>query len=74
MEPKRDKQEPDAYAKAGLAMMIPMLMAAGPIAGLLVGWALQRWLGWGKWILWVMLVLGLIAGARETINVIKRLS
>lgn len=74
MEPDKGPKESEGYTKAGMAMMIPMLMAAGPLSGLLVGWLLQRWLGLGRWILWVMLILGLIAGARETIQVIKRIS
>lgn len=74
MEPKRDKKEPSGYTQAGLAMMIPTIMVAGPFAGLLLGWLLQRWLGLGSWIVGVMLLLGLIAGLRETIKIIRRLS
>lgn len=74
MEPDRDKKESNPYAAAGLALMIPMVMVAGPLAGLLLGWLLQRWFGLGSWILGVMLLLGLIAGARETIKIIRRLS
>lgn len=74
MEPDRQKKDSNPYAQAGLALTIPMILAAGPLAGLLLGWLLQRWFGLGSWIVIVMLVLGLIAGARETIKVIRRLS
>jgi F0F1-type ATP synthase assembly protein I len=54
-------------------MMIPGLMVAGPIAGLLIGWLVRKLTGWGDWVLIVFLFIGLVAGGRETIQVIRRL-
>ncbi len=71
---KRPGPEPSPWAQAGLALMIPTIMLAGPLAGWLIAWGLQRWLGWGEWTLWVMLPLGFIAGIRETIKVIRRIT
>ena len=50
------------------------LLAAGPLAGLLIGSLVRRWTGWGPGVTAVFVILGLVAGARETIRVIRRLS
>ena len=57
-----------------MALTIPALMVSGPLVGMGLGWLIQRWTGWGPWIKWVMLGLGLIAGIRETIKVIRKIS
>jgi F0F1-type ATP synthase assembly protein I len=67
-EPSSGKGEPGQYMRLGLAMMIPGLLLSGPIVGYLIGRGLQKWLGWGNWIVIVMLILGLGAAARETID------
>lgn len=58
----------------GLAMGIPMLMLAGPLTGFCMAWAMRRWLGWPEWVTYVMVLLGFVAGIRETIRVIQRIS
>lgn len=62
------------WTKAGLALMIPSVMAAGPLAGLLIAWLVRRLTGWGDWVTAVLILLGLAAGVRETIRIIRRLS
>jgi F0F1-type ATP synthase assembly protein I len=68
-----DDEGPTAWGKAGQALLIPSLMAAGPLAGLLIGWTLRRWTGWGNWIVVVFVLLGVVAGIRETVKIIRKL-
>jgi ATP synthase protein I len=72
-EMKEKKNPPGTLTQASLALAIPGLLVAGPFAGYFLGWLIQKWTGWGDWILWVFLALGMAAGIRETIKVIKRL-
>lgn len=72
-EPGKDKQ-PGAYTQIGIAMSIPMLLASGPLVGFGLAWLIRRWTGWGAWVTWVMIVLGMVAGIRETIKAIRKLS
>jgi F0F1-type ATP synthase assembly protein I len=60
--------------QASLALTIPTLLLSGPIVGYLLGLGLQKWLGWHEWIVFVMVLMGLAAGIRETIIVIRKLS
>ena len=55
-------------------MMIPGLMVAGPLVGYGVGWFIRRMTGWGNWIEILMTVMGLVAGIREVIRVIRKIS
>lgn len=55
-------------------MLIPTVLAAGPIVGFLIGtWIDQSWSTepWGKT---VMSVLGFIAGTKQVLELIKRAS
>ena len=61
------------WTQAGMAMTIPMMMLAGPLVGYGIGWLLRRWLGWGAWIEMGMLVLGFVAGVRESVAIIRRM-
>jgi F0F1-type ATP synthase assembly protein I len=58
----------------GIAITIPMVLVSGP----LVGWFFGSWLdgkfGTKPWCLIVLLVLGTVAGARQTIHMIKDIS
>ena len=62
------------WMQMSLALTIPMLLLSGPIVGFLIGAGLQRWLGWGDWIKGAMVLFGLLAGARETMQVIRKLT
>ena len=61
------------WADAGLAMTIPFLMACGPLVGYALGWLIRRATGWGHWVEAVMALIGLAAGIREAIRVIRKL-
>lgn len=54
--------------------MIPSLMLAGPLAGYALGYVLRRALGWGTWVIVVMVLLGLVAGLRESVVILKKIS
>lgn len=73
-QPRRQPPEPSPWQQAGLALSIPSLLAAGPLAGWLIGWLIQRWTGWGNWVVVVFVFVGLAAGIRESIRVIQKLS
>jgi len=68
-----DKPKDGAFGRAGMAMTIPTVMAAGPLAGWLVGHGIRLGTGWGRWVEILFFFLGLIAGARETIRIIRKL-
>jgi F0F1-type ATP synthase assembly protein I len=71
-EPPGSRQS--AYAQAGMAMLIPSLMVAGPLVGYAVGYFIRRGTGWGRWVEIVMALLGLAAGIRESVIVIRKIS
>ena len=59
--------------QASIAMTIPMVMAAGPLVGWGLGWAARRYLGAPNWVMLVGVVVGLAAGIRQTILLIRQL-
>ena len=74
MNRKRNTTSDAQMRQIGLAMSIPMLLAAGPLVGFGLGWLVRRWTGWGVWVTVVFLLLGMVAGIRETIKVIRKVS
>lgn len=72
-EPLKEKP-PNTYTQIGMAMSIPMMLLSGPLVGYGLGWLIRRMTGWGPWVEAIMVGLGLIAGIREVINVIRKLS
>ena len=72
--PHRPSTGPGLWTQAALALMIPSLMLAGPVVGFGIAWLIGRWTGWRpQWFTILMVLLGLAAGIRETIRVIRRL-
>jgi len=67
-----DQQE--INRKSGLAYGAAISLFAAVIAGLIIGWLLDRWLGTRPWLLVVGLVLGAAAGFYEFIRAASRLS
>ena len=47
------------------AAIIPYLFVAYPIAGVLLGWWLDKWLNTSPWLLMVFLILGFVEAVRE---------
>lgn len=74
---KKTKDE-GAWRQASLALMLPTLMVAGPLAGYLLGLGINRFFNvqppWDGRIQIGMIILGMMAGFRETWHTIKKLS
>jgi len=72
VKPEDDQQE--VNRKTGLAYAAALSLFAAVLAGLIVGWLLDRWLGTWPWLLVVGLVLGSVAGFYEFIRATSKLS
>ena len=57
----------------GLAIFLPFVMVAGPVAGYLIGDWIGGLMGGATWPRTAGLVLGLVAGVQQTILIIRRL-
>ena len=71
--PKEDSQE-EINRKSGLAYAAAFSLFAAVVAGLLLGWLLDRWLGTRPWLLVTGLVLGAAAGLYEFVRTSSKLS
>jgi F0F1-type ATP synthase assembly protein I len=68
-------QPSDKYKQArqlGLLTTIPMILAAAPLIGYFGGRWLDGKLDTGPWLSMVLLLLGLVAGVRETILILRK--
>ena len=70
--PAEDPQ--DINRKSGIAYAAAISLFASVVAGLIVGWLLDRWLGTSPWLLVVGLLLGAVAGFYEFIRSTSKLS
>ena len=70
--PEDDDQ--DTNRKSGIAYAAAFSLFAGVVAGLGLGWLLDRWLGTTPWLMAAGLVLGAAAGFYELWRMISRLS
>ena len=71
--PEEDSQE-EINRKSGLAYAAAFSLFAAVVAGLILGWLLDRWLGTSPWLLVAGLVLGAAAGLFEFIRSSAKLS
>lgn len=55
----------------GLVSFIPVVMAAGPIAGYFLGEYLEKKFGFAPYISISLSAMGFIAGAREVIRILR---
>ena len=67
-------QEPNSWNKTSLALSIPMLLVSGPLVGYWLGRLVRHWTGWGEWADWLFVILGMVAGVKESVRIIRRLS
>ena len=79
MPQKSDKKgSSDAWRNASLALTLPTMMAAGPLVGLFLGWGVGKLLGleppWDGRSITIGVICGTVAGIRETVRIIKKLS
>ena len=70
--PDDDKEE--INRKSGLAYAAALSLFAAVVAGLILGWLLDRWLGTSPWLLVTGIVLGAAAGFYEFIRQTSKLS
>ena len=79
MSKKRSDQDQSSQLRqASLALTLPMLMVAGPVVGYFFAWLIIRWFDvgppWDGRIRIIGTVIGALAGFRETVRVIKKIS
>ena len=72
MSADNDKEE--INRKSGLAYAAAFSLFASVLAGLIVGWLLDRWLGTNPWLLVTGIVLGAVAGFYEFIRSTSKIS
>jgi len=72
MKSEDDPQE--INRKSGLAYAAAFSLFAAVVAGLILGWLLDRWLGTQPWLLLTGIVLGSVAGLYEFIRSSSKLS
>jgi ATP synthase protein I len=72
VSPDDDKEE--INRKSGLAYAAALSLFAAVVAGLIVGWLLDRWLGTKPWLLVTGLVVGAAAGFYEFIRATTKIS
>jgi len=68
----QEKPEPE-LRRVSLGVTIPTTFAAAVVVGVVIGYALDRWLGSGPWLTLLFLILGIAAGVREMIHVLKKM-
>jgi hypothetical protein len=60
-----------AWRQVGLLSSIPFILALAPIVGFFLGKYLDTKLRTSPWLSFILLILGFVAGVRETINIVK---
>ena len=66
------KQKYNQMRSAGMYAMLPTVMVASPAIGWYLGHLIRGWLNTGQWPEVVGAVLGMVAGFREVVRIIKR--
>ena len=66
-----DPKKVTAWRQIGLLSSIPFILALAPIVGYFLGKFLDQKFRTEPWLSIVLLVLGFVAGVRETIKIIK---
>jgi ATP synthase protein I len=69
-----DEEKEEINRKSGLAYAAALSLFAAVVAGLIVGWLLDRWLGTTPWLLVTGIVLGAAAGFYEFIRQTAKIS
>lgn len=68
------ERDEETNRKTGLAYAAALSLFAAVVAGLIIGWFLDRWLGTRPWLLVLGIVLGAAAGLFEFIRAASKLS
>ena len=69
---KQDDQNVNAKSSVVYGAIISLALSI--VSCLLVGWALDRWLGTSPWLIVVGIVLGSVAGFMQFIRLMSRVS
>ena len=71
---KNDSKTPLRFRQIGELTMVPFYLAGGPLVGWWIGgWTDQKF-GTGPYLRAGLMVLGLLAGARETWRIVRQVS
>ncbi|HEX8633020.1 MAG TPA: AtpZ/AtpI family protein [Pyrinomonadaceae bacterium] len=70
--PKRDDE--NVNSKSSVVYGAVLSLALSIVSCLLVGWALDRWLGTSPWLIVAGIVLGSVAGFMQFIRLMSRIS
>jgi ATP synthase protein I len=68
---QKDPKKVTAWRQIGLLSSIPFILALAPIVGFLLGKFLDQKFRTQPWLSLILLVLGFVAGVRETIKIVK---
>lgn len=71
---KSEDDQQEINRKSGLAYAAALSLFAAVVAGLIIGWLLDRWLGTRPWLLVTGIVLGSAAGFYEFIRSSSKLT
>jgi F0F1-type ATP synthase assembly protein I len=70
----KEEDPQEINRKSGLAYAAAFSLFTAVVAGLIVGWVLDRWLGTGPWLLVAGIVLGAVTGFYQFIRISSKLS
>ncbi|MDQ1559771.1 MAG: putative F0F1-ATPase subunit Ca2+/Mg2+ transporter [Pyrinomonadaceae bacterium] len=68
-----NKDEQNVNSKSSVVYGAVLSLAFSIVSGLLVGWALDRWLGTSPWLIVAGIVLGSVAGFMQFIRLMSRI-
>jgi F0F1-type ATP synthase assembly protein I len=71
---KDNKEKIKLYRQLSLVGIIPAVMAIGPLIGFFAGKWLDSKLGTEPYLMWILILLGLIAAGKEVYSIVKKVS
>lgn len=69
-----DDEKEEINRRSGLAYAAAFSLFSAVVAGLIIGWLLDRWLGTKPWLLVTGIILGAAAGFYEFIRTTAKIS
>ncbi len=74
MRRESEKEKLRLTRQLGIGLTIPGLMAAGPLVGAFLGRWLDKRFGTDPWLTVALVILGIVASARQVWRLIKEIS